>query len=181
MAYITIRYSKAGIMQYARFETDENHTFIISNTFACRYVHSSSPDFPKFKTGMKVVNVLKKLANFSFNKKAEIWSKSGILFDTNNYKDIEVTYIDRINAVIYSYIEEVIKPILPPECKIEYTEILVGDKNISDLDDYSYIYNKVNYLSYKLLYRLGVVRYNDFTPEVRLQQDYTSTLLSYLH
>lgn len=178
MSTIKIRYSKAGIMQYINFKTNEEHTKILSTDFYCRYVKSDAENFPIFEMEESIDSVLRKIAKFSFDKKSEIWAKDGILFDCNAKKDINDAYISEINLIYTKFLENEILPELPKGYHFQWGSIVYGKKYLNEIEKYSKIYNKVNYLCYKFLNELSIVKNNNFECETRYIEDYLDILVS---
>ena len=178
MSHVKVRYSKAGIMQYFDFKTNEDNTKILSTDFYCRYVKNDAENFPIFKVGESIKSVLKKVAKFSYDKKSEIWAIDGILFNCNDKKDINNKYINEINLIYKKFLENEILPEIPEGYKFQWGSIVYEEDYLSDIEKYSKIYNKVNYLCYRFLYALRVVKHNSFDCETRYIEDYLNIVVS---
>lgn len=174
MSNITIRYSKAGIMQYANFITTKDNLNIMSTNFSCAYVSQEDPCFPKFVIDESVNEVIKKIAAFSYNKKAEIWSIDGVKFSAISMHD---KYLNSIKRILKEYFDEQIRLFLPKNINIEFGQILLNNKHFRDIQKYVNAYNKANKLSYNILYSLGIVKYYNFEPETTYLNDYLNTLV----
>lgn len=175
MTTYTLRYNKSGIMQYAYFIVDEDQ-ILVNPTFSCTYQAKDS--WPDVSNCTKLEQVIKRISDYSYDKKCEIWKINNILYCSTK-KDIdELTFIsDQLYLLFKQFYDSIIKPKLPKNGKIAFGTIYINKKDIKDIPKYQDLYNDLNYLSYKFLYNLNLVEYNDFESEVEWVNDYLYDML----
>lgn len=175
MRNYTLRYSKSGIMQYATFIT--NNDILVNPTFSCAYQRKETlPDVTNCKT---IEEVIKIIAEYSYDKICEIWMLDGnpIGFTDTDSENINTMEIE-FSKLIQIFYKTCLQPLLPKECTIKYENICIEDQELKDIEEYRPLYNMLNYICYKFLYSIGIVKYNDFKSEVRYIEDYTSKVIS---
>ena len=174
MTTYTLRYSKAGIMQYADIIVENNS--VIGIKFSCQYIRKEEwPDFSKAKTLDKVMKILSK---FSYDKKCKIWKidRRPAKFSNNSLE-----YLNEIIKELYTKFYNIsLKPLLPENTQLYHNYFCINKIPIQEIDKYEDDYLLINYLCYQFLYKLGLVKHYDFSPEVKVVKDFISSVLMHI-
>jgi hypothetical protein len=165
---VEIAFSKSGITQYNSFFISEDG-FIYSDKN--RISVSYQKDKPILPPKSKLIDLLKILKDYSFDKEVTI-------FKIND--DIPSFYFKKLDFSIYNkelqkvFREFFIKEIAP---KLKKYDIRLGfvEKDNLLLKEVNYnLYVKLNYICYKFLYNLYLVKNDDFK---YIHTDYISKII----
>ena len=171
----TLRYSKSGIIQYVDFFIEND--ILVKPEFNCAY-QPINP-LPKISECKTIKEVLSIISDYSYDKKCEIYMINYKPVGYNNSDQVNLKAIDtKIAELFKEFFKSSIKPLLPKNYKIKHGAFYIDETLLQDLTKYVKIYNRINYICYQFLYKLNIVKYYDFKPEVRKVKDYTYGILS---
>lgn len=147
----TVKFSKSGINQYKDIFFNEN------NELQTKEIKASYQKEAVDLSGCSSIEeVITLLSEYSYNKKAEIWRIEGLEPNFYANKDVYLNDIEEsqeaLVKILSKFYEKNIVPLLPHKNSRKEIEI---HKN----------YNAINYLSYRILYNLGLTKYYDFQSE----------------